>query len=167
MVSRQASDLYIKTEVPPMLRIANQLMPVGETPLTPEAVEQLAGQLMQARHRKEFEERQQVNLAYHTPALGRYRANIYMQRSAPAIVIRRIKSEIPSFEELRLPKLIADLALGRRGLVLVAGPTGAGASTTLASMIDYRYRNAPGHVVYIEDHSELLHTSQQMLWFKR
>src|SRR5438105_5902785 len=62
MVSRQASDLYIKTEVPPMLRIANQLMPVGETPLTPEAVEQLAGQLMQARHRKEFEERQQVNL---------------------------------------------------------------------------------------------------------
>src|SRR5205807_10196316 len=167
MVSRQASDLYIKTEVPPMLRIANQLMPVGETPLTPEAVEQLAGQLMQARHRKEFEERQQVNLAYHTPALGRYRANIYMQRSAPAIVIRRIKSEIPSFEELRLPKLIADLALGRRGLVLVAGPTGSGKSTTLASMIDYRNRNAPGHIVTIEDPIEFVHLDNRSLVSQR
>src|SRR3989442_878258 len=108
MVSRQASDLYLKTEAPPVLRIANQLLPLGETVLTPEAVEQLAAQMMQPRHRKEFEERQQVNLAYHTPALGRYRVNIYMQRSTPAIVIRRIKSEIPSLADLRLPKVLID-----------------------------------------------------------
>jgi len=167
MVSRQASDLYLKTEVPPMLRIANRLLPLGETPLTPEAVERLAGQLMQPRHRREFEERQQVNLAYHTPALGRYRANIYMQRSTPAIVIRRIKSEIPSFEDLRLPKLVADLALAPRGLVLVTGPTGSGKSTTLAAMIDYRNRHAPGHIVTIEDPIEFVHADQHSLVSQR
>ena len=167
MASRQASDLYVKTEAPPMLRIAGQLAPLGETPLSSQAVEELAGQMMQPRHKREFEARQQVNLAYYTPALGRYRVNIYMQRSAPAIVIRRIKSEIPSFEELGLPKAIADLAMAPRGLVLVTGPTGSGKSTTLAAMIDHRNRNAPGHIVTIEDPIEFVHADHQSLVSQR
>jgi twitching motility protein PilU len=167
MASRQASDLYLKTEAPPMLRIAGQLAPLGETLLTSEAVERLAAQMMQPRHKREFEERQQVNLAYYTPALGRYRVNIYTQRSAPAIVIRRIKSEIPTFEELGLPKVIVGLASAPRGLVLVTGPTGSGKSTTLAAMIDYRNRHAPGHIVTIEDPIEFVHADHESLVSQR
>ncbi len=167
MASRQASDLYLKTEAPPMLRIAGQLAPLGERPLTPEAVEGLADQMMQPRHKREFEQRQQVNLAYHTPALGRYRVNVYTERSHPAIVIRRIKSEIPTFEELRLPKVIADLAMAPRGLVLVTGPTGSGKSTTLAAMIDHHNRHAPGHIVTIEDPIEFVHADHRSLVSQR
>jgi twitching motility protein PilU len=167
MASREASDLYLKTDAPPMLRIAGQFAQLGETPLTSEAVDGLANQMMQPRHKREFEERQQVNLAYQTPALGRYRVNIYTQRSAPAIVIRRIKSEIPSFEELRLPAALVDLAMAPRGLVLVTGPTGSGKSTTLAAMIDYRNRHAPGHIVTIEDPIEFVHADHQSLVSQR
>jgi twitching motility protein PilU len=167
MASRGASDLYLKTEAPPVLRIGGQFASLGETPLSPEAVEGLANQMMQPRHKREFEERQQVNLAYHTPALGRYRVNIYTQRSAPAIVIRRIKGAIPSFEELRLPRALIDLAMAPRGLVLVTGPTGSGKSTTLAAMIDYRNRHAPGHIVTIEDPIEFVHADHQSLVSQR
>jgi len=83
MITRQASDLYIKTESPPTLRIAGQLAPITDGPLAAEEVEELAAQLMQPRHKMEFELRQQVNLAYYNPTMGRYRVNIYMQRSVP------------------------------------------------------------------------------------
>ncbi|HLW58465.1 MAG TPA: PilT/PilU family type 4a pilus ATPase [bacterium] len=167
MSSREASDLYVKTDAPPTLRIAGQLAPLGTAPLTSAAVDELARQMMQPRHQREFDERQQVNLAYFTPALGRYRVNIYMQRSSPAIVIRRIKSEIPTFEELGIPRAIADLSMAPRGLVLVTGPTGSGKSTTLAAMIDYRNRHAPGHIVTIEDPIEFVHADHQSLVSQR
>jgi len=167
MVTRQASDLYIKTESPPMLRIAGQLSPIGDGALAPEEVEELAGQMMQPRHKLEFEARQQVNLAYHNPTMGRYRVNIYMQRSLPAMVIRRINTEIPSFEELRLPKTVGDLALAGRGLVIVTGPAGSGKSTTLAAMIDHRNRSVPGHIVTIEDPIEFVHLDNRSLVSQR
>ena len=167
MVTRQASDLYIKTESPPMLRIAGQLSPIGDNALAPEEVEELAGQMMQPRHKLEFEARQQVNLAYHNPTMGRYRVNIYMQRSLPAMVIRRINTEIPSFEELRLPKTVGDLALAGRGLVIVTGPAGSGKSTTLAAMIDHRNRSVPGHIVTIEDPIEFVHLDNRSLVSQR
>src|SRR5579864_967335 len=167
MSSREASDLYVKTDAPPTLRIAGQLAPLGTAPLTSAAVDELARQMMQPRHQREFDERQQVNLAYFTPALGRYRVNIYTQRSSPAIVIRRIKSEIPTFEELGIPRAVADLSMAPRGLVLVTGPTGSGKSTTLAAMIDYRNRHAPGHIVTIEDPIEFVHADHQSLVSQR
>jgi len=167
MVTRQASDLYIKTESPPMLRIAGQLSPIGDNALAPEEVEELAGQMMQPRHKLEFEARQQVNLAYHNPTMGRYRVNIYMQRSLPAMVIRRINTEIPSFEDLRLPKTVGNLALAGRGLVIVTGPAGSGKSTTLAAMIDHRNRSVPGHIVTIEDPIEFVHLDNRSLVSQR
>ncbi len=167
MIARQASDLYVKPEAPPTLRISGQFEPIGEDALSHEEVGELAGQLMQPRHLKEFEARQQVNLAYYTPTLGRYRVNIYMQRSVPAIVIRRIRTDIPTFEELRLPRAVGDLALAPRGLVLVTGPAGSGKSTTLATMIDHRNRNVPGHIVTIEDPIEFVHTDQRSLVSQR
>jgi twitching motility protein PilU len=90
-----------------------------------------------------------------------------MQRSSPAIVIRRIKSEIPTFEELGIPRAVADLSMAPRGLVLVTGPTGSGKSTTLAAMIDHRNRHAPGHIVTIEDPIEFVHADHQSLVSQR
>jgi twitching motility protein PilU len=167
MITRQASDLYIKTESPPTLRIAGQLAPITDGPLAAEEVEELAAQLMQPRHKMEFELRQQVNLAYYNPTMGRYRVNIYMQRSVPAIVIRRIQTDIPTFEELRLPKSIGDLALAARGLVVVTGPAGSGKSTTLAAMVDHRNRSVPGHIVTIEDPIEFVHVDNRSLVSQR
>lgn len=146
MEARDASDLYLKTGVPPMLRVAGRLVPAGDFPLTDETIASLAEQVMTDRHRREFEERRRADIAYASPALGRFRVNVYVQRGSPAIVIRRVKTRIPTFEELRLPLLVGQLALAPRGLVLVAGQTGSGKSTTLAAMIAYRSHERMGHI---------------------
>jgi len=157
MEARDASDLYLKTGIPPMLKIAGRLAPAGEVPLTDHAVAALADQVMTERHRREFEERRRADIAYTSPALGRFRVNVYVQRGSPAVVIRRVKSHIPSFEELRLPPIVAHMALARRGLILVTGQTGSGKSTTLAAMVSYRSRERSGHIVTIEDPIEFVH----------
>lgn len=167
MAAHDASDLYLKTGVPPMLRVAGSLVPAGDFPLTDEVIGQLADQVMNDRHRREFEERRRADIAYTSPAVGRFRVNVYMQRGSPAIVVRRVKSKIPSFEELRLPPIVAQLVLAPRGLVLVTGQTGAGKSTTLAAMISHRARERSGHIVTIEDPIEFIHSDEQSLVSQR
>ena len=167
MEARDASDLYLKNGVPPMLRIAGNLVPAGEVPLTDEAVYGLAEQLMTDRHRQEFAEHHRADIAYTSPAVGRFRVNVYAQRGSPAVVIRRVKSVIPSFEDLRLPPVVVHLALAARGLVLVTGQTGSGKSTTLAAMISYRSRERPGHIVTIEDPIEFVHPDAQSIISQR
>lgn len=167
MSARDASDLYLKTGIPPMLRVAGELVSAGELPLTEETVRDLAGQMMHERHRREFEEHHRADIAYTSPALGRFRVNVYIQRGVPAIVVRRVKSQIPSFEDLRLPPVVAQLALAPRGLVLVTGQTGSGKSTTLAAMISYRSRQRPGHIVTIEDPIEFVHPDARSIVSQR
>jgi twitching motility protein PilU len=158
MEARDASDLYLKTGTPPMLRVAGQVVPLdGGEALGEEAVLALAEQMMAPRHREEFRARQRADVAYASPRLGRFRVNVYVQRGSPAVVVRRVKSRIPSFEELRLPPAIGPLALASRGLVLVVGQTGSGKSTTLAAMIAHRSRERTGHIVTIEDPIEFFY----------
>ena len=97
MEARDASDLYLKTGIPPMLRVAGEVVTAGEHPLTDEGIRQLADQLMTPRHRQEFTDHQRADIAYSSPALGRFRVNVYVQRGSPAVVVRRVKSRIPSF----------------------------------------------------------------------
>ncbi|MGH2670942.1 MAG: PilT/PilU family type 4a pilus ATPase, partial [bacterium] len=167
MAAHDASDLYLKTGVPPMLRVAGSLVPAGDFPLTDEVIGQLADQVMTDRHRREFEDRRRADIAYTSPAVGRFRVNVYMQRGSPAVVVRRVKSKIPSFEDLRLPSIVAQLVLAPRGLVLVTGQTGAGKSTTLAAMISHRSRERSGHIVTIEDPIEFVHPDDQSLVSQR
>ncbi len=167
MEAHDASDLYLKVGIPPMLRVAGELIAAGDTPLTDDAIDRLARQMMTPRHRQEFEEHRRADIAYMSPALGRFRANVYVQRGSPAVVIRRVKMRIPSFEELRLPPVVAQLALAPRGLVLVVGQTGAGKSTTLASMIDYRSRQRTGHIVAIEDPVEFVYPDDKSIVSQR
>ncbi len=167
MEARDASDLYLKVGIPPMLRVAGEVVPAGEHPLTDEVIRQLADQMMIPRHRQEFADRQRADIAYSSPTLGRFRVNVYVQRGSPAVVIRRVKSRIPSFEELRLPPVVAQLALAPRGLVLVVGQTGAGKSTTLAAMVSYRSRLRTGHIVTIEDPIEFVYPDDKSIISQR
>jgi twitching motility protein PilU len=167
MEAHDASDLYLRTGIPPMLRVAGELVALGEEPLTDEAILQLADQIMAPRHKVEFQEHQRADIGYTSAVLGRFRGNVYVQRGSAAIVIRRVKSRIPSFEELRLPPVVADLALAPRGLVLVVGQTGSGKSTTLAAMIDYRSRARSGHIVTIEDPIEFVYADAKSIISQR
>ena len=167
MEARDASDLYLKTGVPPMLRVAGELAPAGGLPLTDEVIRGLASEMMTERHRREFEEHRRADIAYASPTLGRFRVNVYVQRGSPAVVIRRVRTRIPSFDELRLPPPVARLALAPRGLVLVTGQTGSGKTTTLAAMIGYRSRQQPGHIVTIEDPIEFVHADDKSIVSQR
>lgn len=167
MEAYDASDLYLKSGVPPVLRVAGRLVPAGESPLSDETILRLAEEMMAERHRAEFAARQRADVAYTSPTLGRFRANVYVQRGSPAVVIRRVRSQIPSFDELCLPSVVAELALAPRGLVLVTGQTGAGKSTTLAAMIAHRSRQRPGHIVTIEDPIEFVHADAASLVSQR
>ncbi|MBI3976318.1 MAG: PilT/PilU family type 4a pilus ATPase [Armatimonadetes bacterium] len=167
MEAHDASDLYLKSGVPPVLRVAGDLVPAGEAPLSDEAILRMAEEMMSERHRREFDAHRRADIAYTSQTLGRFRVNVYVQRGSPAVVIRRVRSQIPSFEELRLPPAVAELSLAPRGLVLVTGQTGSGKSTTLAAMIAHRSRERSGHIVTIEDPIEFVHADARSLVSQR
>jgi twitching motility protein PilU len=157
MIKREATDLYITVGVPPTLRVENELHPLGEQQLQEEDVQAMLNEVLTSRQRREFDANQELNLAFDMGKEGRFRVNVLRQRQHTAMVIRRITSEIPSFEKLRLPKLLESLVLEKRGLIMISGVTSSGKSTTLASMIDYRNRTVGGHIITIEDPIEYYH----------
>jgi twitching motility protein PilU len=157
MVEKDASDIYLTVGVPPMFKIEGETYPYDEGPLTPEETETIAFSIMNERQRNEFLKELEMNLALYYPELGRFRVNIFRQRSYVGIVIRQIKTRIKSIDELGLPQIFKDIAMSKRGLVLVVGGTGSGKSTTLAAMIDYRNSNQRGHIITIEDPIEFVH----------
>ena len=157
MVQRNGSDLYFSTGAAPHVKISGQTVAIGDTPLAPGDVSKLAYSVMSDDQVREFEGTMECNLAISIAQLGRFRVNVFRQRGDAAMVIRFIKGEIPSIEELYLPQTLKRLIMEKRGLVLVVGSTGSGKSTTLASMIDYRNENTTGHILSIEDPIEFLH----------
>ena len=167
MVDREASDLYITAESPPIIRIEGINAPVEGEPLTPTEVEALANSLMTERQRAVFEEEMEMNLGITSSKLGRFRVNVFRQRGAVGVVIRQIKTNIPTIDELGLPDILKDVVLTKRGLVLVTGATGSGKSTTQAAMIDYRNQHETGHIVTVEDPIEFLHEHKRCLITQR
>ena len=163
MVDAKASDFFFSVGAPPSLKIDGEITPLGDSPLTADAVGALAQQAMSDRQQREFEETMEMNLAMDMPDVGRFRINIYRQRGNPALAIRFITSQIPSLEELNLPPLLHDLALVPRGLVLLVGAAGAGKSTTLASMIDHLNMQHAVHVLTVEDPIEYIHTHKKSI----
>ncbi len=157
MVEKDASDIYLTVGVPPMFRIEGETLPYDEEPLTPEDTEKIAFSIMNERQKDEFLRELEMNLALYYPELGRFRVNIFRQRSYIGLVIRQIKTKIKTIDELGLPQIFKEIAMSKRGLVLVVGGTGSGKSTTLAAMIDYRNSNQRGHIVTIEDPIEFVH----------
>lgn len=157
MNKKEASDLYLTVGFPPAMRIEGVLEYVKPDPLTADEINDIIATVLTNRQRREFETRMELNTSLDVGQYGRFRVNVMRQRQQPALVLRRIISVIPSFDELRLPKILENMSLRKRGLILVTGMTGSGKSTTLASMINYRNKNEQGHIITIEDPIEYFH----------
>lgn len=157
MIKKEASDLYLTVGVAPTLRIKDDLLKLGEQVLQEEDVQAMLNEVLTSRQRREFDSNMELNLAFDMGKEGRFRVNVMRQRQHTGLVIRRITSKIPSFEALRLPKILEKLSVEKRGLIMVCGVTSSGKSTTLASMVDYRNTNMDGHIVTIEDPIEYYH----------
>ncbi|MGE3153994.1 MAG: PilT/PilU family type 4a pilus ATPase [Nitrospiraceae bacterium] len=167
MVDREGSDLYLTVDAPPIYRIHGITHPTADPPFTNEQLEALSLALMRGPQRSEFEEKMEMNLALYYKDLGRFRVNVFRQRGNVGLVFRHIKAEIQSVEQLGLPPIIKDLAMTKRGLILVVGATGSGKSTTLAAMIDHRNAVSPGHIISVEDPIEFVHPHKKCLITQR
>jgi twitching motility protein PilU len=167
MIEHDASDLYLTVDSPPMYRINGSVRPAGNRLLEQSDAETLANSIMSDKQQREFLETNEMNLGLYYNALGRFRVNIFRQRNCIGMVIRQIKSNIPTIDDLGLPQVLKDIALTKRGLVLVVGATGSGKSTSLASMIDYRNSNTAGHIVTIEDPIEFVHAHKKSIVTQR
>jgi twitching motility protein PilU len=167
MVDRGGSDLYVTADSPPVVRIEGSNHLLDGEPLTPTEVEALANSLMTERQRAAFEEEMEMNLGISSSKLGRFRVNVFRQRGAVGVVVRTIKTQIPTIAELGLPAVLKDVVLTKRGLVLITGATGSGKSTTLAAMIDWRNQSTAGHIVTVEDPIEFMHPHKRCLITQR
>jgi twitching motility protein PilU len=167
MIEHDASDLYLTVDSPPMYRINGSVRPAGNRLLEQTDTETLANSIMNDKQQREFLEMNEMNLGLYYNALGRFRVNVFRQRNCIGMVIRQIRSNIPTIDELNLPQILKDISLTKRGLVLVVGATGSGKSTSLASMIDYRNSNTAGHIVTIEDPIEFVHAHKKSIVTQR
>ena len=163
MSAKEASDLYFTTGALPSMKIQGKLIPVGKQKLLPGMVKKLAYSLLSQKKIEEFENELELDTSLGIADLGRYRINIYMQRGEVSMVIRYIKSQIPSIEALGLPLTLKKTILSKNGLILVVGSTGSGKSTALASLIDYRNANHAGHILTIEDPIEFVFTHRKSI----
>ncbi|MEO8977507.1 MAG: ATPase, T2SS/T4P/T4SS family, partial [Casimicrobiaceae bacterium] len=163
MAEKQASDLFISCGAPINLKVNGVVSPVSTQPMDPDTVRRIAYELMTKEQAREFESEMEMNLSHLDRAVGNFRVNIFRQRGTISLVIRYVRSNVPPFEQLRLPAVLLDLIVERRGLVLVAGATGSGKSTTLAAMIDHRNSSRPGHILTIEDPIEYLYEHKQSI----
>jgi twitching motility protein PilU len=168
MMEKDASDIYFTVGVPPAFRVEGIVSPYKEAaPLTPDDTENIARSIMTERQKKKFEEDMEMNLALYSPKYGRFRVNIFRQKSFIGVIIRQIKLHIKTIDDWGLPNIMKDISMTKRGLVLVVGATGSGKSTTLAALIDYRNSNEYGHIISVEDPIEFVHEHKKSLITQR
>ena len=163
MTEKNASDMFLTTGAPVYIKVEGTLHALGNTGLPPGMVKKIAYSLMDEGQVPQFERDLELNMAFALHDAGRFRINVFKQRGEVGMVIRAIRSIIPTIEELQLPQVLKDIILAPRGLVLIVGSTGSGKSTTLASMIDHRNRTTSGHILTIEDPIEYLHKHRKSI----
>ena len=163
MTEKNASDMFLTTGAPVFIKVEGRLYPLGNTGLPSGMVKKIAYSLMDEGQVPVFERDLEFNMAIAVKDAGRFRVNVFKQRGEVGMVIRAIKSEIPSIDQLKLPQVLKDIVMEPRGLVLVVGSTGSGKSTALAAMIDHRNANNTGHILTIEDPIEFLHKHKKSI----
>jgi twitching motility protein PilU len=156
MAEKQASDLFISAGAPVSIKILGIIMPVNQQIIDPETSRKIAYEIMSDKQIKEFEETMEMNFAQVVPDIGRFRINVFRQRGNVAMVIRFLRSGTPGIDKLKLPPILKEMILEKRGFVVVVGSTGSGKSTTLAAMIEHRNAQRPGHILTIEDPMEFV-----------
>ncbi|PJK09292.1 type IV pili twitching motility protein PilT [Lysobacteraceae bacterium NML120232] len=163
MAKKGGSDLFIAHDFPPSLKVHGNMVPLHTTKLHGEVTACLADSLMNDKQREEFARDLECNFAIHVPGVSRFRVNVFVQQGYVGMVLRTIAAEIPDFDAMRLPPILKDVVMEKRGLVLMVGGTGSGKSTSLAAMIDHRNRNSGGHIITVEDPVEYAHVSKKSL----
>ena len=163
MADKGASDLFFTPQAPIKIKIEGQIMPVGKEILTVELVNEIVQSVMTEEQKRHVERELELDFAISEQGLGRFRANVFRQRGNYAMVLRYITLDMPRLEDLGLPKVLADLSLKKRGLILMVGATGSGKSTTLAAMINHRNESSSDHIITIEDPIEFLHPNKRSM----
>ena len=163
LAKNDGSDLYLSTGAPPCAKFNGVMKPLGTSSMLPGVIANIAYEVMDKEQRIEFERELEMNLAISLSGIGRFRINIFRQRNEVSIVARNIKTEIPKFNDLKLPEVLKEVIMTKRGLVLFIGATGSGKSTSLAALIDYRNTNSGGHIITIEDPVEFVHRHKKSI----
>lgn len=167
-IDKKASDLHLKVGNHPVVRVDGHLAQVEEIPkLSQEDVIGVAFAIMNNAQKEKFKKRNELDLAYSAPGLGRFRVNVFQQRGTIGLVFRSVPTKILTIEELNLPPVLEKLAMERRGLILVTGTTGSGKTTALASMVDFINRNRTDNIITIEDPIEYLHRDRKSIVSQR
>lgn len=167
LVSKGGSDLFITADYPPAIKCDGILTPLSPQPLSSQHTPALAQAVMNERQWNEFQHSFEANFAIHPPGIGRFRVNAFRQQGRVGMVLRVITTKIPEFDHLGLPPVLKDVTLEKRGLVIMAGGTGSGKSTTLAAMIGYRNSHSYGHIITIEDPVEFVHEHRHCIVTQR
>ncbi|HTJ97750.1 MAG TPA: PilT/PilU family type 4a pilus ATPase [Rhodocyclaceae bacterium] len=167
MVSRKGSDLFITSGFPPAIKVDGKLTPVTAQVLTQQHTLELARAIMNDRQAADFESTKECNFAINPAGIGRFRVNAFVQQGRIGLVMRTINTSIPEMDDLKLPEVLKDVAMTKRGLVLFVGGTGSGKSTSLAAMIGHRNQNSYGHIITIEDPVEYVHEHKNCIITQR
>jgi twitching motility protein PilU len=167
MAEANASDVFVSAGAPINMKVNGVVAPVSTKPMDAEAVRRIAYELMTDTQAAEFGRSLEMNVSHVSPGVGTFRINIFRQRGTVSLAIRYLRSQIPTFEDLKLPPVLLNLVMEKRGLVLVCGATGSGKSTTLASLIEHRNLNRTGHIVTIEDPIEYVFSHKKSLVCQR
>lgn len=167
MVQKGGSDLFITVGFPPSIKVDGQLTPMTSQKLTPQFTQELAQAVMNDKQQAEFKETMECNFAIGLSGIGRFRVNAFIQRGSTGFVLRTINTHIPKLEDLGLPETLREVAMAKRGLVLMVGGTGSGKSTSLAAMIGYRNEHSKGHIITIEDPVEYVHEHRNCIVTQR
>lgn len=163
LASQDGSDLYLATGARPSAKFQGELVTLSDVCFKPGEVRAIADAIMDKEKKAEFETKLEMNLAISISGIGRFRVNIFKQRNEVSIVARNIKTNIPKFDDLRLPDVLKEVVMVKRGLVLFVGGTGSGKSTSLAALIDYRNEHSSGHIITIEDPVEFVHRHKKSI----
>ena len=167
MMQKKGSDLFITAGFPPAMKIDGKMTPATTQILSSQHTQELARAIMNDKQAAAFEETKEANFAISPSGIGRFRVNAFVQQGRIGLVLRTINVQIPDFDDLKLPPVLKDVVMTKRGLVLFVGGTGSGKSTSLAAMIGYRNQNSYGHIITIEDPVEYVHEHRNCIITQR
>jgi twitching motility protein PilU len=167
MISRNGSDLFLTADFPPAIKVDGRVTKVSPQPLTGQHTMALARAVMNDKQAAEFEKTKECNFAISPQGIGRFRCNAFVQMGHIGLVFRVIPQALPTVEQLGLPKVLKDIAMTKRGLVIMVGATGSGKSTSLAAMVDHRNENSFGHIITVEDPVEFVHPHKNCIVTQR